>query len=41
MDMLYDEREDKYVKMVYALCVCDDAPMIFNQAEVSETLLLD
>ncbi len=30
--MLRDEKSDKYVKMVYALCVCEGQPMIFNQA---------
>ncbi len=30
MDMLFDEKEDKYVLMVYALCVCNNLPMIFN-----------
>ena len=39
MNMLKEEKQDKYVKMVYALCVCNDSPMIFNQTEVSELLL--
>jgi hypothetical protein len=27
--------------MVYALCVCEGQPMIFNQAEVSQVILHD
>ena len=41
IEMLRDEKSDKYVKMVYALCVCEGQPMIFNQAEVSELILHD
>jgi hypothetical protein len=41
MEMTISEMQDKYVKMLYALCVCDNTPMIFNQAEVSELLLSD
>jgi hypothetical protein len=30
MEMLLEEKADKYVQMVYALCVCNNSPMIFN-----------
>lgn len=37
--MLLDDREDKYVKLLRALTICDGEAMVLNQGVISEILL--
>lgn len=39
VEMLKEEREDKYVKLIRALIVCDGEAIVRNQIIVSELIL--